>query len=130
MLQHLTIATVLDIAAKADAKRTAESQHERERRAAKGITVLGFGNLPTLEDMFGADALPAVKATKDAVDALSREERQELAALMWLGRGDQVNWESALNHAATVIGNPEPGYLTSKIDLGPWLRAGLAKLGL
>lgn len=128
MLKHLTVSNVLDIAAKGDAKRAVRSQHEQERRAAKGTFGMGFGNLPSLEEVFGAETLTRNKAADDVVDALSHEQLRELAALLWLGRGDHATWEEALRHAVNTVTATAPSYLIDRLDFSQWLRDGLAKV--
>ncbi len=130
MLKHLTAAAARDIAAKAGDRRAALRAHERARRASGRITASGSAPPPSLDNPSASDALPDVRAAAGAVGALSLEELRELAALIWLGRGDHESWEEALDHARQVVGESTAGYLLAKNKLAHWLRAGLDKIGL
>lgn len=66
-----------------------------------------------------------------ALDALNDDEKIEVLALVWLGRGDYdpEDWPSALDEATKVHDWRETGYLLGIPQLGDLLEDGLAKLG-
>jgi hypothetical protein len=72
------------------------------------------------------DSLGLNKAVAD----LSDDERAELLALMWLGRGDQfTDFEDALSYAHEAANAGDVGYISDKAPALPkYLRAGLTKL--
>jgi hypothetical protein len=75
---------------------------------------------------------PTEQELRDAIDGLGPPERQELLALMWLGRGDYDadSWPEALRQAAqTDIANATD-YLVGTPLLGSYLEDGANALGL
>lgn len=50
------------------------------------------------------------KDLQDAIGELSVEERRELSAIIWLGRGDFPNFESAYDHAKAFDDNAVAGH--------------------
>ena len=74
---------------------------------------------------------PIEQELRDAIDGLGLPERQELLALMWLGRGDYDadSWPEALREAVeTTIANPTD-YLVGTPLLGDYLEEGASVLG-
>jgi Protein of unknown function (DUF3775) len=75
---------------------------------------------------------PTEQELRDAIDGLGLPERQELLALMWLGRGDYDadSWPDALREAVeTTIANATD-YLVGTPLLGDYLGEGASVLGL
>ena len=74
---------------------------------------------------------PTYQELFDAIDCLSDDERVELLALTWLGRGDfdKQEWREALREARRVHDAKEAGYLVGTPLLGDFLEEGLAQLG-
>ena len=75
---------------------------------------------------------PTEQELRDAIDGLGLPERQELLALMWLGRGDYDadSWPEALREAVeTTIANVTD-YLVGTPLLGDYLEEGASVLGL
>ena len=75
---------------------------------------------------------PTEQELRDAIDGLGDLERQELLALMWLGRGDYDadSWPEALREAVeTTIANATD-YLVGTPLLGDYLEEGASVLGL
>jgi hypothetical protein len=75
---------------------------------------------------------PTEQELRDAIDGLGVPERQELLALMWLGRGDYDadSWPEALREAVdTTIANVTD-YLVGTPLLGDYLEEGASALGL
>ena len=75
---------------------------------------------------------PTEQELRDAIDGLGVLERQEVLALMWLGRGDYDadSWPEALREAVdTTIANVTD-YLVGTPLLGDYLEEGASVLGL
>ncbi|HEX3520646.1 MAG TPA: DUF3775 domain-containing protein [Stellaceae bacterium] len=75
---------------------------------------------------------PTEQELRDAIDGLGLPERQELLALMWLGRGDYDadSWPEALREAIdTTIANVTD-YLVGTPLLGDYLEEAASVLGL
>jgi hypothetical protein len=75
---------------------------------------------------------PTEQELRDAIEGLGVPERQELLALMWLGRGDYDadSWPEALREAVeTTIANVTD-YLVGTPLLGDYLEEGASVLGL
>jgi len=66
-----------------------------------------------------------------ALDALDDEQRIEILALMWLGRGDfgRDEWHEALVQAREVHNEAETAYLVGTPLLADYLEEGLNALG-
>ena len=75
---------------------------------------------------------PTEQELRDAIDGLSIPERQELLALMWLGRGDYdaESWSEALQQARQTQSASETAYLLGTPLLGDYIEEGVAALGL
>lgn len=69
---------------------------------------------------------------QDAIDGLNVDEREELLALTWLGRGDYdaADWPEALQQARESATATETGYLLGTPLLADYLEEGAAALGL
>jgi hypothetical protein len=69
---------------------------------------------------------------RDAIDGLGPAERQEVLALMWLGRGDfdAESWPEALREAGQNTIASLTDYLLGTPLLGDYLEEGVATLGL
>jgi hypothetical protein len=66
-----------------------------------------------------------------ALDTLNDDERVELLALMWVGRGDfdRKEWRDALARAREIHNTAETGYLIGTPLLADYLEQGLNVLG-
>ncbi|KXO75209.1 DUF3775 domain-containing protein [Brucella anthropi] len=76
-------------------------------------------------------ANPTRKELFAAIRSLNIDERQELLALMWVGRGDfsADEWDEALSTAADRDNGREAKYLIGTPLLGDYLEEGLVALG-
>ena len=75
---------------------------------------------------------PSEQELRDAIDGLGIPEKQELLALVWLGRGDYdaASWREALQQARdTALANVTE-YLVGTPLLGDYLEEGAEALGL
>ncbi len=75
---------------------------------------------------------PSEQELRDAIDGLGIPEKQELLALVWLGRGDYdaASWPEALQQARdTALANVTE-YLVGTPLLGDYLEEGAEALGL
>jgi hypothetical protein len=74
---------------------------------------------PTFEELVGA------------VESLNDEERAELLALFWLGRGDfeKMNWRSGLKQAAEFDGKQAARYIVSHPMASDHIESGLEAFG-
>jgi hypothetical protein len=75
---------------------------------------------------------PSNQELRDAIDSLNVDEREELLALMWLGRGDYgaKSWPEALRQARETRTASEADYLIGTPLLSDYLEEGAAALGL
>ena len=75
---------------------------------------------------------PTEQELRDALDSLSILERQEVLALMWLGRGDYdaENWREALQQSGETMTANFTDYLLRTPLLGDYLEEGAVALGL
>jgi len=75
---------------------------------------------------------PTEQELRDAIDGLGIPQRQELLALMWLGRGDYdaESWSEALQQARQTQSASETAYLLGTPLLGDYIEEGVAALGL
>ena len=75
---------------------------------------------------------PTEQELRDAIDGLGPPERQELLALMWLGRGDYDgdSWPDALREAAENTIANVTDYLVGTPLLGDYLEKGACALDL
>ena len=75
---------------------------------------------------------PTTQELRDAIDGLNIDEREELLALVWLGRGDYTaeNWPEALQQARQTQTATETAYLLGTPLLADYLEEGVSALGL
>jgi len=75
---------------------------------------------------------PTEQELRDAIDGLGPPERQELLALVWLGRGDYdaEGWPEALREARESSIASVTDYLVGTPLLGDYLEEGASALGL
>ena len=75
---------------------------------------------------------PAEHELCAAIEGLNVDERTELLALMWLGRGDfdAESWVDALREARDSQTSTEADYLLGTPLLGDYLEEGASALGL
>jgi Protein of unknown function (DUF3775) len=84
------------------------------------------------EVLFDTPDNPTEQELRDAIDGLGPPERQEVLALMWLGRGDydSESWPEALRQAGETADADLTGYLVGTPLLGDYIEEGAAALGL
>jgi hypothetical protein len=75
---------------------------------------------------------PAAQELHSAIDGLNIDEREELLALVWLGRGDYdaENWSEALRQARQTQTATETTYLLGTPLLADYLEEAVSALGL
>jgi Protein of unknown function (DUF3775) len=75
---------------------------------------------------------PTAQELRDALVSLNIDEREELLALVWLGRGDYdaQSWAEALQQARDSGNAHEARYLLGTPLLADYLEEGAAALGL
>jgi Protein of unknown function (DUF3775) len=75
---------------------------------------------------------PTAQELRDAIESLNIDEREELLALVWLGRGDYdaQSWPDALQQARDSGNAHEARYLLGTPLLADYLEEGAAALGL
>jgi hypothetical protein len=86
----------------------------------KDVAILeATGDNPTQQELAGA------------LDALNEDQRVELLALTWLGRGDfeRSEWQDALKEARDVHNSAETDYLVGTPLLADYLEQALDILG-
>jgi hypothetical protein len=134
MLADISVAEVKRIAKLADAARSARDAALKVR--PKDVKVEpppvrgeheaaeGFGFEPLLADH------PVLTALRDAIAALSDDERNELRALCWIGRGEYAagNWDEAVSAAAAETRDASVGALQEEVDLHHFLTKALYEL--
>src|SRR5256884_5087972 len=74
---------------------------------------------------------PTEQELRDAIDGLGVLERQEVLAMMWLGRGDYdaESWPEALRQAGATTNQNLTDYLVGTPLLGGYLEEGASALG-
>jgi len=75
---------------------------------------------------------PTRKELFAAIRSLNEDQRIELLALMWVGRGDfsAEEWDDALSTASERHNGREAKYLIGTPLLGDYIEEGLASLGI
>jgi len=75
---------------------------------------------------------PSAQELRAAIDGLNIDEREELLALVWLGRGDYdaQNWSEALRQARQTQTSTETAYLLGTPLLADYLEEGVSALDL
>ena len=75
---------------------------------------------------------PTLQELRDAIEGLNVDERDELLALVWLGRGDftAAEWRDALRQARQVADRRDADYLIGTPLLADYLEEAIAALGL
>ncbi|MFZ1218114.1 MAG: DUF3775 domain-containing protein [Chthoniobacterales bacterium] len=88
------------------------------------------GQLVALHELEAEDlqATPTEMELITLIELLSIEEKAELEALYWLGRGDFDDFKRARAHAVEQDPANAHIYLTEKIGLGDVIREGALKL--
>ena len=74
---------------------------------------------------------PTLQELTEAIDALNDDQRAELLAMVWIGRGDfePSDWELALTQAAETADETLASYLVGTPLLGDLLEEGYSQLG-
>jgi hypothetical protein len=75
---------------------------------------------------------PTLQELRDAIDDLNVDERDELLALVWIGRGDFTNeeWDDAVGEARDLANRRDADYLIGTPLLADYIEEGLAAFGL
>lgn len=75
---------------------------------------------------------PTAEELRTVIDDLNIDEREELLALLWVGRGDfeATDWRAARRQARETANATETEYLLGTPLLGDYLAEGAAALGL
>lgn len=83
------------------------------------VVLEDFADDPTYQELIGA------------IEMLNDDERIELLALVWLGRGDfePSDWRAAMAQAREIHDAREPGYLVGTPLLADFVEEGLNLLG-
>ncbi len=83
------------------------------------------------EVLFDTPENPTEQELRDAIDGLNQDEREELLALMWLGRGDYdaAGWPEAMRQARDSSSETETQYLLGTPLLADYLAEGADALG-
>jgi hypothetical protein len=86
------------------------------------------GDIEILEDTLDN---PTVEELNAALEALNDDQRDEIVALTWVGRGDFVKdeWDQALDAAHERHNGEEARYLLGTPLLADYLEEGAAQLG-
>ena len=104
MLNHLTISDIENITALAE---QAIAPRSREGRNAAHLVL------------------------RRAIERLSFEARLELKALMWVGRGEELTFQGALEHGRRISTEEDASYIAAKALALPFhLRDGLTEIGM
>lgn len=84
------------------------------------------------EVLFDTPDNPSEQELRDAIDGLGIPEKEELLALLWLGRGDYdaESWPEALRQARDTATANVTEYLIGTPLLGDYLEEGAEALGL
>ena len=74
---------------------------------------------------------PTAQELKEALETLNDDQRDEIVALTWVGRGDFTNedWDEALHAAHERHNGDESRYLMGTPLLADYLEEGAAQLG-
>jgi len=110
------------------AKVEVENPVEPETRETASDAV-DDGFRAVLED-YASDA--TYQELKEFLDGLNADERIEILALMWLGRGDysMEDWDQALKDAADSANESETEYLMGTPLIADYLEEGLSLHGI
>jgi Protein of unknown function (DUF3775) len=75
---------------------------------------------------------PTLQELRDAIDALNVDERDELLALVWIGRGDYTadEWADAVSEASARNDRRDADYLIGTPLLADYIEEALAAFGL
>lgn len=84
----------------------------------------GFNSLPSGEEVLKYVTDPRRLEMHKIINTLPQEEKDELSAIMWVGRGDFAGFDDAMAHASGFHGENAGSYLGAK-PLGKYLPEGL-----
>jgi hypothetical protein len=109
----------------------------REFDVKVGAQDVGPDRHPDPDDVDFRDILedyaddPTATELRDAIDGLNVDEKLDLVALFWTGRGDYSpeEWEEAISQARDRYNNRTSDYLLGSPMLSDYLEEGLIKLG-
>jgi hypothetical protein len=75
---------------------------------------------------------PTQEELRGAIEALNVDEREELLALIWTGRGDYslAEWPAAIQQARQSISSSEADYLIGTPLLADYLEEAVSMLGI
>jgi hypothetical protein len=74
------------------------------------------------------DLGPAHANLYNFIDDLPDDQKHELSAIVWLGRGDSNNFEEAVRESQAHSPKTTAFYLSGMADLAGYLRSGVNKL--
>lgn len=82
--------------------------------------------------LFDTPDNPTEQELRDAIDGLNDDEKIELLALVWLGRGDfdRSEWKDALAEARGAVNKSEADYLIGTPLLADYLEEAVSVLEL
>jgi hypothetical protein len=74
---------------------------------------------------------PTGEELAEVIGSLNDDEREELVALLWIGRGDfdKEEWTEALTQAHSELDRPAAEYLMGEPLLGDFLEEAISDLG-
>jgi hypothetical protein len=74
---------------------------------------------------------PTALELREAIDGLNVDEREELLALIWVGRGDfgATEWMQAIRQARNIRNKSAADYLVGTPLLADYLEGGLSAIG-
>ena len=74
---------------------------------------------------------PTGEELSEAIASLNEDERDEVVALLWIGRGDfdKEEWAQALAQAHSELDRPAAEYLMGEPLLGDFLEEAISELG-
>ena len=104
-----------------------EFDAEVPAEAGEGSDAIDDRDVGILED---TPDNPTAQELRDAIDGLNLDEREELLALVWFGRGDFATWREALRAARDAATARESIYLMGTPLLADYIEEGLSGLGL
>jgi hypothetical protein len=85
-----------------------------ERAAARTIGDTNFRKLPSTDEIIDYILSPEVVEVTDTINNLSKIEKKELSAIIWIGRGDFDDFDTAFNYAEGLVGPGTGNYLRAK----------------
>lgn len=128
-LAALKTSVVNEIIALAERERAASDEINRKHGIRSGAP-FSPADPKIIEAMVDHIGSPERAALHRRVQDLTEDERMELIAVMWLGRGDGSvrNWRALVKEAHNMSDEGDVPYICGKAPLPEYLRQGLRKL--